>query len=75
MATRVLSRPPSAQQRATLLPALARFRSSFRDASKAAAFLSVGDSPVDGTCATPTELAAWTLLASTLLNSDAALNK
>ncbi len=78
MFTRVLSRAPDAQESSELLEALAEFKTRYRaspdDASK---LLMVGkakraDSPATSDA---TELAAWTLVASAILNLDEALTR
>jgi hypothetical protein len=74
MSLRLLNKPLPPQQRQALLRSLERYREHFSKIEDAQAFLTVGDSPVDTTLP-PVEFAAWTLLASTLLNSDQALNK
>lgn len=74
MALRLLNRPLPEAQRRVLQRSLARFRTDFANPDDARAFLSYGDSPVDPAFP-PAELAAWTLVASQLLNSDFALNK
>jgi hypothetical protein len=55
----------------TLDDALATYR---RDAGAAKALLDVGESPVDATLPQP-ELAAWTIVASQVMNLDEALTK
>ncbi|WP_414662907.1 DUF1553 domain-containing protein [Horticoccus sp. 23ND18S-11] len=74
LALRLLNRPLAAASRQTLLRSLERFRGHFANPAEARDFVSVGDSPVDTTLPV-TELAAWTLAASQLINSDHALNK
>jgi hypothetical protein len=74
MALRLLGRPLPATQRQILRRSLEQYREQFANVDDARAFLAVGDSPVDATLP-PAEFAAWTLLASTLVNSDQALNK
>ncbi len=68
---RVCSPAERAVLRRTLDAALATYR---RDASAAGALLAVGASPVDGKASAP-ELAAWTLVASQVMNLDEALTK
>jgi hypothetical protein len=71
----VLSRPPSAAELAVLRGVydqqLARFRAQ---PASAAELLSVGESPADAALDTA-ELAAWTMVASLILNTDEALTK
>lgn len=74
MALRLLNRPLSPAQQQIFVRSLERFRQDFADPAAARAFLSIGDSPVDASLPV-TELAAWTLMASQLINSDYALNK
>jgi hypothetical protein len=74
MSLRLLNRPVSPPERQVLQRSLERFRRHFSHGADAAAFLSVGATPVDASLP-PTEFAAWTLLASQLINSDYALNK
>jgi hypothetical protein len=74
IALRLLNRPLPAAQRQTLIRSLERFRQHFSNVDDARAFLAIGESPVDTTLP-PTDLAAWTLMASQLINSDFALNK
>lgn len=74
MALSLLGRPLAAPERQTLVRSLEKFRDHFARDDDARAFLSVGESPVDAALPA-TELAAWTLAASQLINSDAALNK
>jgi hypothetical protein len=74
MSLRLLNKPLPAAQRQILLRSLEQFRRHFSNPEDARAFLSVGESPVDASLP-PTEFAAWTLLASQLINSDYALNK
>ncbi|MBI4623252.1 MAG: DUF1553 domain-containing protein [Verrucomicrobia bacterium] len=73
MAERLLTRPLPPGQRQVLLKSFDSFRQSFSEL-RAKEFVTVGESPVDS--ALPTrELAAWTVVASQLLNTDQALNK
>jgi hypothetical protein len=74
MALRLLNRPLPPAQRQILTRSLERYREQFSNPEDARAFLAVGDSPVNLSLP-PVEFAAWTLLASTLINSDQALNK
>jgi hypothetical protein len=74
MALRLLNRPLPTAQRKSLLRSLEQFRGYFAKAEDARAFLTVGAEPADPALP-PTELAAWMLAASQLLNSDYALNK
>jgi hypothetical protein len=69
------SRTPREAERRELMAALADLRGEFRaDPAAAKKLLSGGETPVDASLA-PDELAAWTLLASTVLNLDEVLNK
>ena len=74
MALRLLNKPLPEPQRSILTRSLDQFRQHFSRIDDARAFLAVGDSPVDSSLP-PTEFAAWTLMASQLINSDQALNK
>ncbi len=71
----LLARPPSARERSRLEASLQRTLADFRtDPEAAQQLLAVGESkPADGL--EPAELAAYTLLASTLLNLDETLTK
>ena len=73
MAAAVLTRPLAAADRNVLLETLGAFRRDFSE-KEAREFLAVGDSPVDGALPV-TEQAAWTVVASQLLNTDQAFNK
>ncbi len=68
---RTFSKPERAVVRRTLDSALAIYQ---RDPAAAKIFLSVGDSPLDATLPAP-ELAAWTLVASQVMNLDESLTK
>jgi len=69
------SRAPGARERDLLRAALAEQRALFaQDAPAARALLGVGDSPRDETL-DPVEHAAWTQVASLLLNLDEALTR
>src|ERR1700722_20357350 len=71
----LLARAPSARQKQILLTTEARMAVDFRnDPTAANQFLQQGESPMDRT-ADPTELAAWTSIASLLLNMDEAITK
>ncbi|MFM8359457.1 MAG: DUF1553 domain-containing protein, partial [Verrucomicrobiota bacterium] len=72
---RVLGREPSGAERSVLSPALARHRAHFAgDRAAAGALLRVGESR-DAAGPSPDELAAWTLVAATVLNLDEALTR
>jgi hypothetical protein len=72
---RVLARPFEADERTVMQDAFAAFRDHYRAApDEAAQLLDVGDTDVDKTIPATT-LAAWTMVASTILNLDEALNK
>ena len=75
VAVRLLGRTFSAPERAvlqrTLDDALAVYR---RDPAQARALLAVGESPVEADLPAP-ELAAWTLVASQVMNLDESLTK
>ena len=73
MAELVLTRPLPPGQKQVLLRSYDSFRQSFTE-SRAQEYLKSGDSPVDVTLPA-TELAAWTVVANQLLNTDQALNK
>jgi hypothetical protein len=69
------ARPPSADEQAVLLRVLEQQRLHYRAHRDAAdRLLSVGESARDGAL-DPVELAAWTMLASTVLNLDETLTK
>jgi hypothetical protein len=69
----VLARPPRTEETTVLRTQLAVERQTFRaDPSAASQLLAVGQSPADPTLA-PAELAAWTTLASVVLNLDEAV--
>ena len=73
MAAHLLTKPLASADRAILRTTFESFRSEFTE-SEAHAYLNVGDSPVDD--ALPViDLAAWSVVASQLLNTDQALNK
>jgi len=65
-----LGRRPSPKEREVLGKAFARYRALYQQNPKAAEQLvSVGDAPRDTTVSAP-EQAAWTLICSTLINTD-----
>jgi hypothetical protein len=69
------SRRPTADETAVLLAVLDEFRAQYRgDAEAAKALLAFGDSPRDDAL-DPAEHAAWTMVASLLLNLDEAVTK
>jgi cytochrome c553 len=71
----VLSRRFTDDERRTALASLAKFESRFgRDEELAKKLLTVGDTKPDPAIK-PSELAAWTMVASQILNLDEALNK
>jgi len=71
----LLARAPSAAQKKILLSTEARMAADFRkDPAGASQFLQQGESPMNR-AADPTELAAWTSIASLLLNMDEAITK
>ena len=71
----LLARAPSARQSQVLLSTLARMQGDFeRDPEAAARFLEQGESPVANT-GRKAELAAWTSVASLILNMDEAITK
>lgn len=74
-AVRLLCRPLRDEEKAVLVQGLARFRAHYQARpADAEALLKVGDAPADP--AVPkTELAAWTMVCSQLLNLDEVLNK
>jgi hypothetical protein len=70
----LLARTPSAKQKQVLLTAQARMSADFHhDPAAAKQFLQQGESPVAR--ADPAELAAWTSIASLMLNMDEAITK
>ena len=73
MAALLLSRPLPSGDRQVLLNTFNAVGQDFSEA-EAREFLASGDSPVDVSLP-PVELAAWTVVASQLLNSDQAFNK
>ncbi len=71
----VLARPPRAGEKRVMLEALAGFQSSFRaDPKSAAEFLEHGDAPVAAGLDVA-DLAAYTSIASLMLNLDEAVTK
>jgi hypothetical protein len=71
----LLARAPSAKQKQILLSIEARMAADFRDDLTAAnQFLRQGESPLNP-AVDPRELAAWTSIASLLLNMDEAITK
>ena len=69
------ARTPDPQERTVLLDSLKEFRSSFsQDEANAKKLLSVGESKVDSNVP-PRELAAWTTVASMILNLDETITK
>ena len=71
----VVARAPTERERKLLRQLVEEQLADYRQrADKAEALLKVGESPREGTL-DPSELAAWTILASTLLNLDEALTK
>jgi hypothetical protein len=73
MAQSLLTAPLRAPQRSILLRSYENFHASFAE-ERAREYVNVGDSPVDPTLPVR-ELAAWTVVANQLLNTDQALNK
>jgi mono/diheme cytochrome c family protein len=73
MAQSLLTAPLRAPQRNLLVRSYESFRESFTE-ERAREYVTVGDSPVDPTLPVR-ELAAWTVVANQLLNTDQALNK
>ncbi|HUF63650.1 MAG TPA: PSD1 and planctomycete cytochrome C domain-containing protein [Verrucomicrobiales bacterium] len=72
---RILARPPDRASRELLLAAADRYRRHFaKQPHEASLLLAAGESPVPSGL-DPVELAAWTLVCSTLLNLDEALNR
>ncbi|MBL8840820.1 MAG: DUF1553 domain-containing protein [Planctomycetes bacterium] len=70
---RCTGRPPEARERERLLAALGQFRARYSAApADGEALLSVGMAPREATLPVP-ELAAWTLLASAVLQLDATI--
>jgi mono/diheme cytochrome c family protein len=64
------ARTPDPQERDVLLGSLEEFRSSYRqDKAQASKLLSIGESRIDSSL-DPREVAAWTTLASMILNLD-----
>jgi hypothetical protein len=75
IAARVLSRPFAAEETTLLTGTLAALRARYDAApDQASALLTAGESPL-ATGFDANELAAWTLIASTILNLDEALNQ
>ncbi len=72
---RVTARWPSPREQQVLLQLLTDYRQEYeQDGQSARALISLGESPVDATIE-PAELAAWTMVASTLLNMDETVTK
>jgi hypothetical protein len=75
LTTRVVARPFDAPERAVCRTALERFRAAYRaDPVAATKLIAVGESKADAKLP-PDELAAWTMLASQVMNLDEALTK
>ncbi|MFO0842070.1 MAG: DUF1553 domain-containing protein [Gemmataceae bacterium] len=72
----VLTRPPRPAERGVLLAGLERHRAHYVSADRGAAIklLGAGDAPVDSTLC-PADLAAYTTMASIVLNLDEAITK
>jgi len=71
----LFARTPSARQKQVLLTMHARMAADFHhDRAAAAQFLQQGESPISRS-ADPPELAAWTSVASLMLNMDEAISK
>jgi hypothetical protein len=71
----VNSRPPTAFELAVLARVLDRQRIGFQaNADAVKKLLATGESPADGSL-DAVELAAWTMVASAILNTDEALTK
>jgi hypothetical protein len=71
----VTARPPSASEKAVLKQTLSKYESKYQaDGEAAKKLISVGESPVNEKL-NPSELAAYTMVASLLLNLDETLNK
>lgn len=69
------ARTPNARERAVLLSSLREFRSTYRqDQANASKLLSVGETKADSSLG-PGELAAWTTVASMILNLDETITK
>ena len=69
------ARTPDRRERAVLLDSLKQFRSSYRqEQANATKLLSVGESKADSSLS-PSELAAWTTVASMILNLDETVTK
>jgi len=69
------ARTPNAQEQAVLLSSLREFRSAYRqDQANASKLLSVGETKADSTLGAG-ELAAWTTVASMILNLDETITK
>ena len=71
----IVARAPTERERKLLRQLVEEQLADYRRrADKAEALLKVGESPREGKL-DPSELAAWTIFASTLLNLDEALTK
>jgi len=71
----VTARHPSSSEKAVLKEALQKYLTKYKkDVEAAKKLIAVGESPVDEVM-NPTELAAYTMVASLLLNLDETLNK
>jgi len=69
------ARTPDSQERAVLLDSLKEFRSSYaQDRANASKLLAVGEAKADAHLA-PRDLAAWTTVASMILNLDETVTK
>ena len=69
------ARPPSSVEKAVLKDALKKYLAKYQQNDDAAKkLISVGESPVNEKL-NPSELAAYTMVASLLLNLDETLNK
>ena len=68
------ARAPDPQERAVLLSSLKEFRSGYQDAANASKLLSIGETKVISGL-DPRELAAWTTVASMILNLDETITK
>ena len=69
------ARTPDSQERAVLLGSLKEFRASYsRDQANANKLVAIGDAKLDSSLV-PRELAAWTTVASMILNLDETVTK
>jgi hypothetical protein len=70
-----LARAPRDNERAVLIEGVQRYRELYKqDPAAAQALLAIGATPVQDTIP-PAELAAWTMIANTILNLDETITR